>query len=210
MYVYGIHLWTINYFPVKFSKTVPVPIPFQYVMPMPWRLFVIQICLAAAALLRKECSPRWWPVSPHPHPESDPTASAMPSRKDDSSVAACFLENNVADPWYFGAEPDPYLWLTDPAPGPAISPVTFKMATTNAVPLSYGSGSGSSSGSGSCSFCQKGFQCFCLYFLMLHLHHFSKIGKKSHKVVTKQQGFSYYFCYDDRRIRIWSRIHTSY
>ncbi len=36
----------------------------------------------------------------------------------------------VADLWHFGTA-DPYLWLTDPAPDPEFSYVTFKMTTKN-------------------------------------------------------------------------------
>jgi hypothetical protein len=55
---------------------------------------------------------------------------------------------------------------------------------------------------------KKDFSSF--YFLKVHLHHFSKI--KSPKTVTKTVGTKVFllFLLDDRRIRIRSRIDTSY
>ncbi len=79
------------------------------------------------------------------------------------------------------ADPDPYLWLTDPDPTPALDPAlfvsTFKIATKNYF--------------------------FANYFLRLHLHNLSEI--KSHKV-TKQAGIKdfltiFAWLYHFRRIR---------
>ncbi len=66
-----------------------------------------------------------------------------------------------------------YLWLTDPAPDPAISSLTFQ------------------DGNKKLCFFQSFFR---YYFLNLHLHNYSKI--KSHEEVKKQweSRFSYYFC----------------
>ncbi len=72
--------------------------------------------------------------------------------------------------------------------------------------MTLNNGSGSRFGSGSCYFrhwssrCQqktnleKSFSAH--YFLKVHLHHFSKIKKKSKKKSQsgRNQGFSYYFC----------------
>ena len=72
----------------------------------------------------------------------------------------------------------------------AVLRIRYIVIIRGSVPLTNGSGSGSDTGS--CYFPQwpsrlqkKVFQSFFyVYFLKLHLHHFSKI--KSHKEVTKQ------------------------
>ncbi len=70
------------------------------------------------------------------------------------------------------------------------------------MPLTNGSGSES----GSCYFrhwpsrCQQKtnfltqFFCIILYFLKVHLHHFSKIKSQKESQNSRNQGFSYYFC----------------
>jgi hypothetical protein len=63
----------------------------------------------------------------------------------------------------------------------------YRSGSLGSVPLTNGSGCGS--GSGSCSFfppsrCQKFF--FAFSFLMVHLHHFSKIKCHKEKEVPKQ------------------------
>jgi hypothetical protein len=71
----------------------------------------------------------------------------------------CILTSNVASVtfWYGSGSSDPYIRTTDP--DSAISSVTFKMAAKN-------------------------YFLFCLLFLKLHLHHFSK-----KKIIKKSQGF---------------------
>ncbi len=32
---------------------------------------------------------------------------------------------SVADPWHFGTDPDPHLWLTDPDSNPDLAPDIF-------------------------------------------------------------------------------------
>ncbi len=76
--------------------------------------------------------------------------------------------NSVADPWHFCT--DPYLWLMDPDPDPAIFSVTFKMPKPN-----YFS------------------ELFCNYIFKLQLHNFSKIKVTKKSQNSRNQGFSYYF-----------------
>ncbi len=100
-------------------------------------------------------------------------------------------QTSVADPWHFGTDPDPHLWLrdrdSDPDPNIFVSDLQ--------------------DGNWKLIFCQSFFVSY-RYSLKLHLHHFSKI--KSHKEVTKQKESRFFllFLLDDRRIRIRSR--TSY
>jgi hypothetical protein len=86
------------------------------------------------------------------------------------------IQVSIADPWHFGTDPDPYLWLKDSAPAP--DPAIFV-----------------SDIQGKNSFFSVWYY---YYFLKVHLYHFSKI--KCHKEVTKQleSRFFLFFLLDDR------------
>ncbi len=85
------------------------------------------------------------------------------------------LEISVADPWYFGVDPDahPCLWLMDPdhVSGSSYSSLTFKMPAKN-----------------------KFFFNFLLNTFWRYIYTIFQRRKSKRVTKSRNQGFSYHFC----------------